>query len=167
MFLFIFTAGSVGYSLKGLRYYVAQKSMNGQSAMVLSMALGIYGGYFFGAKIFVPVAVSVTTAAQPKYIPITHIFDKKEVWKVASTFELVEGSLSLYVAEAHRPGERNDLHRLVFLDIRSCLGAELQRIPRIGEDVSVMSLDVRVSGGSNIVTQEPMSVMAFVKPPCQ
>ena len=127
--------------------------------------------FVFGVFLLVGTFTFVMGPVFPKKnssttIPLTHIFEKKEVWKVASTFEQVDGSLSLYVAQAHRQGEHDSVNRLVFLDINSCLG-EQQRIPRIGEKIKIMSIEVRASVSSNTVTREPQAVMAFVQPSCQ
>lgn len=111
---------------------------------------------------------TATAAAQLQPIPLTHIYDKSEAWKVVSQFEPVDGAHSLYVAQAHKPGEHKSVNRLVFLDRGSCFGTRnTTMIPRIGDTIGIMSVEVRAGGFLNTVTKKPASFMAFAEPECR
>jgi hypothetical protein len=169
LLFFVLALGFVGYSANGLRHYTAKKDMGGQLASVLCIALGVFGGYFFVSKLIksLPAPVSATAiTTQPKPVPLTQVSDTDEIWIVASQFEPVDYT-SLYVAQAHRPGEHGSINRFVFLDTRACMGQSI-RIPSTGEKFKVLMYSLRIGIGSpNVVVEKPASTMFFVRPPCR
>ena len=118
-----------------------------------------------------PVVLDFTATAaqaQPKPIPLTRIFDKSNAWQVASAFELVDGTASLYVAQAHKPGIPEHINYLIYLEATAyCCPGEKVIFPRVGEMIKIQKIEIRATAGPGVITETPNSVSAFVQSKCQ
>lgn len=92
--------------------------------------------------------------------------NQEKGWVIKSNFENVSGTNSLLAAEAHKPGDREMLHRLVFLDSRGCDGAVLS-VPSVGDTIDVKLVGVRIDGRTNTIHPSPIHIMVFVQPQCR
>jgi hypothetical protein len=106
----------------------------------------------------------VTTEKKP--VPLSCLLNQEKRWVVKSNFENVGGTNSLLAAEAHKPGDREVVHQLVFLDSRGCEGAVLS-VPNIGDNIDVRLVGVRIDGRTNTIHPSPIHVMVFVQPQCR
>lgn len=136
----------------------------GTSAAVF-IACTIYVMFIFKPDIKAGNVKYEQQVATPKTTPLTHIFKEEDGWVVMTDFEMVDaGTQSTFVAQAHRPHERDDINRLVFMNVDGYFnGAE---IPHIGDKIKVLALDVRMRYDGS-VTFGPNSVMFWVMQPCR
>lgn len=94
-------------------------------------------------------------------ILLTAVASVEKDWELVSAWQAVQGSKTLYTAEAHRPGEDPRVHHQVFLEIYGCTPGSTGVLFKYPNNKTEVTITTTKAFGTNAVITPNQGIVGF------